>query len=69
MAFAFTLPAAVASLKDVWCDFAFDFLQEAILIKGFFLVFCRCLFTWRAHLLCQAVPVLSPWAGHLFRRD
>ena len=39
MAFSFTPLAAVASVKDVCYDFAFDFLQEAVVIKGFFLVF------------------------------
>lgn len=36
MAFSFTLPAAVASVNDVCYDFAFDFLQGAVLIKGSF---------------------------------
>lgn len=55
MAFSFTPPPAVASVKDVGYDFAFDFLQEAVLIKSFlgfsgvfFPGFCGCLFTLRA---------------------
>lgn len=34
-AFSSPPPAAVASVKDVGCDFAFDFLQEAVLTTLF----------------------------------
>lgn len=78
MAFSFTLLAAVASVKDVCYDLAFDFLQEAIVTKGFFPVFLQMSFhpacTWESmnaswSIMSQVGPMLGPWAGHLFRRD
>lgn len=56
MAFSFTLPSAVASGKDA---FAFDFLQEAVVIEVFFSPFFADVF-----LPCMPVGEHERLLGH-----
>lgn len=65
MAFSFTLLAAVASVKDVCYDLAFDFLQEAIVTKGFFPVFFAGVFSpcmYVGEHKCLLVYHVSGWS-------